>query len=190
MRIIGAEEDIRAQARAELARARELEAAQADAAAAARDVATLRLFALKQEIAPYVAAIPEARAFIDLTLAPQDPPRLWIDMTSFVAMSEDGRAWRLIEDTAEGRETLLETRSLDDMTAFLRKFIAHRVVRRQKMLAAVSGAPAEASAEAEGPLPEPRAGGEDLATLWLVWLAGVLTGALALVAWLVHAGRL
>ena len=189
MKITDADEDIKAQARAELERARELEAARADAALAARDVAALRLFSLKQEIRPYVEAMPEARAFIDLTLSPQYPPRLWIDMTSFVIMSEDGRAWRLMQDTAEGREKLFETRSLDDMSAFLRRFIAHRVVQRQKLLAAQTSAP-EPEKEETSSGPAAPEGAGDAATLWLVWLAGILSGALALLAWLVHAGRL
>ncbi len=183
--IIGNERDIRQQVRAELDAARRLEAEHHDAMLAVRDAAMLRLFTLKQEILPYVEAMPEAEGFIDIALVPGHPPRLWIDLSSHVLIADDGRSWRLVQDTADDREVLFETDRLEDMTAFLRKFIAHRVVRRHRLVA--SCRPPEEKAETSDTKP---AEAQNFSLLLLVWASGILTGAAGLVAWLVLTGRL
>ncbi len=185
MKNIRDEKDIREQVRVELDAARRLEAEHHDAMLAVRDAAMLRLFSLKQEILPYVEAMPEAKGFIDITLVPGHPPRLWIDLSSHVLIAEDGRSWRLVQDTADDREVLFETDRLEDMVAFLRKFIAHRVVRRHRLIASCH--PPED--RTEGPAGKP-AEESDFPLLLLVWASGVLTGAAGLVAWLVLTGRL
>jgi len=185
MKAIRNKNDIREQVRAELDAARRLEAEHHDAMLAVRDAAMLRLFTLKQEILPYVEAMPEAEGFIDIALVPGHPPRLWIDLSSHVLIAEDGRSWRLVQDTADDREVLFETDRLEDMTAFLRKFIAHRVVRRHRMVASCH--PPEENPEDTG---GKSAEGADFSLLLLIWASGILTGAAALVAWLVLTGRL
>ncbi len=152
---------------------------------AVRDAAMLRLFTLKQEILPYVEAMPEAEGFIDIALVPGHPPRLWIDLSSHVRIAEDGRSWQLVQDTADDREVLFETDRLEDMAAFLRKFIAHRVVRRHRLIASCPPLPDEPETSAAKP-----AEGTDFPLLLLVWASGILTGAASLVAWLVLTGRL
>ncbi len=177
--------DARRQVRDELDAARRLEAEHHEAMLAVRDAAMLRLFSLKQEILPYVEAMPEAEGFIDIALVPGHPPRLWIDLSSHVVIADDGRSWRLVQDTVDDREVLFETDRLEDMVAFLRKFIAHRVVRRHRLLATCHP-PGDGTEEAAGRQAE----APGLSLLLLVWAAGVLTGAAGLVAWLVLTGRL
>ena len=183
------------QARRDLLRAREMEAARKDAMLARRDVDTLRLFVLKQELRPYVEAMPEARGLIDLTLSGSYPPRLWIDLTSFVVMGADNRTWRLMQDSQEERLCLFESDDLEEMAGAARTFIARRVMHRAHML------PAAADKAAAGMRQAPGGGarwwrrdggkeGRDLAILWLAWLAGVVSGVLGLMAWLVHSGRI
>ncbi len=167
------------EARRELDRARRLETERLEAELAVRDAAMLRLFTLRQEVLPYVEAMAEARGLIDLNLAPGHPPRLWIDLSSHVVIAPDGRSWRLVQEALEERTIIFESDRLEDFAAFLRKFIAHRVVRRHRALA-VAGSEAA----------EPPAGGESLSTLVMVWLAGLLSGALALLSWLVWLGRI
>ncbi len=186
------EETLREQARADILKARELEAARTDARLAVRDLATLRLFALKQEVRPYVEAMPEARGIIDLTLTGGYPPRLWIDLTSFVLMGEDARTWRLMQDSQEDRACLFESDDLQAMARAVRRFIAQRVVHRAHMLPASPQAPC-LSDDADSPArsrKKEQDGGMDTSLLWLAWLAGVVSGALALMAWLVHVGKL
>ena len=166
----------------EIRRARELQGASHEARLSARDMAAMRLLAVKQELAPYVEGLPEVRGFIELSLTGGETPRLWLDFISYVILSPDQQHWRLMQDTAEGREVIFETDNLDEMVDFLRKFIAHRVVQRERLLHSD-----ELSAR---PLAKTVSAGTQQALLWMAWLAGLATGAFALLAWLMATGRL
>ncbi len=167
---------------AELKRARTLQGASHEARLAARDTAAMRLLALKQELAPYVEGLPEVERFVELSLINGETPRLWLDLISWVEMGPDQQHWRMMQDTAEGREVVFETDQLDAMVAFLRKFIALRAVQRERLLRAP-----EASAR---PLLKTVSAGVQQSLLWMAWLAGLATGAFALLAWLFASGRL
>ena len=167
---------------AELKRARELQGAGHEAQLAARDMAAMRLLAVKQELAPYVESLPEVRGFVELALVSGERPRLWLDLVSYVVISPDQQHWQLVQDTVEGREIVFETDQLDELVAFLRKFIAHRVVQRERLLRSDS-----ASAK---PLLKTVSGGLQQSLLWMAWLAGLATGAFALIAFLLATGRL
>lgn len=166
----------------ELKRARELQGAGHEARLAARDMAAMRLLAVKQELAPYVEALPELRAFVELALVNGETPKLWLDLISYVVMAPDQQHWRLVQDTADGREVIFETDQLDELIDFLRKFIAHRAVYRERLLRAE-----EADAR---PLLRTVSAGMQQSLLWMAWLAGIATGAFALLAWLLASGRL
>ncbi len=173
------ERDTKQVAREELRRAREAEAAWQDARLAVQDAATLRLFSLEQELRPYVSAMPEAKGFIDLSLVPSHPPRLWIDLSSYVQMDESGRQYELVQETMDSRKVLFSSPRLEDMTAFVRRFIAHRVARRHRYIAEDAPLVVEiASAAPEKPFPS------SPAPLWLAWLAGLISGILLLAAWI------
>ncbi len=166
----------------ELKRARELQGASHDVRLDARDMAAMRLLAVKQELTPYVESLPELRGFIELALVNGEKPKLWLDFVSFVTIAPDQQRWRLVQDTSEGREVILETDNLDELVEFLRKFIAHRAVQRERLLR---------SDEADArPLLRTISGGAQQALLWMAWLAGLATGAFALLAWLLASGRL
>ncbi len=179
-----------------LAHAREAESAWVEAREKVHDAATLRLFAVQQDLRPYVAAMPEAKGLIDLALVPGYPPRLWIDLSAYVIVDEtDDRTLRLIQETLEERRVLYSTSQPEDMTAFLKRFIAHRVARRHRWLAGET--PIELTAKPE-PYPartEPENGsrertGPSAGLLWLVWLAGVASGILLLALFLLLSGKL
>ncbi len=167
---------------AEIRRARELQAASHEAQLSARDMAAMRLLAVKQELAPFVESLPEVRGFIELSLTGGETPRLWLDFISYVVMSPDQQHWRLVQDTAEGREVIFETDNLDELVEFLRKFVAHRAVQRERLLHSD-----ELSAR---PLLKTVSSGVPQALMWMAWLAGLATGAFALLAWLMATGRL
>ncbi len=167
---------------AELKRARELQGAGHEAQLAARDMAAMRLLAVKQELAPYVESLPEVRGFVELALVSGERPRLWLDLVSYVVMGADQQHWQLVQDTVEGREIVFETDQLDELVAFLRKFIAHRAVQRERLLRSDT-----ASAK---PLLQTVSGGLQKSLLWMAWLAGLATGAFALIALLLATGRL
>lgn len=153
--------------RGELRQAREAATAQLDSVLDIRDAAMLRLQLLKDELAPLIAATPEAGGQFDLALVPGDPPRLWLDLVSAVVMEPNPRTYRLILDGSEGRVLLLETADRGEMLAYLRFYIAHRIVARQRH-SAVSP-----------PIVRP-VEGYSVTSLILAWTCGVALGGLGL----------
>ena len=147
---------------------RQAESAHFDAAMAIRDAETLRLYALKQDIEPLLQGHAEITDFLAPALYTGTPPRLWIDLTSYVVMQPDPRTYRLVQDTRDGHHTLAETADRDQMVRNLRDFIAHRTITRQRELSA-----------APHPTNPPPAG-HSTAALILAWLAGFSLGVLGL----------
>jgi len=67
-------------------------------------------------------------------LAPSRPPRLWIDITSHVALGRDRRTFRFLKDTRLGRAVIKETNDQGIMADTVTDYIAERIVERQRML--------------------------------------------------------
>lgn len=151
----------------ELRRARDAASSQLDSILDIRDAAMLRLQLLKDELGPLIAATPEARTQFDLALVPGDPPRLWLDLVSAVVMEPDPRTYRLVVDGSDGREVLLETGDRGDMLTFLKSYIAHRIVARQRQSAVTA------------PVFRPVAGYSGT-SLILAWMSGLILGCIAL----------
>ncbi len=147
--------------------ARLAEAAHLEAVLGVRDSKTLRLHVLKDDLAPLVAATPEASKFFDLALVPGEPPRLWIDMISSVVMEPDYRTYRLQQDNQAGREALFETSDRSEMLNFLKSYVAHRMIARERHVAGAA------------PVLWPMSGYSSGAIIY-AWLSGFMLGLLAL----------
>ena len=65
-------------------------------------------------------------------IVPGNIPRLWIDITSHVAMGRDKRVYRFVKDTRLGRTVILETADLEDMADCITEYIAERVLERER----------------------------------------------------------
>jgi hypothetical protein len=154
---------------AALRRARIMEAAHVEAVLAVRDAELLRLEALRAELAPIVAGNERARGYFDLAVSPGEPPRLWIDLLGSVVMEPDSRTYRLYQDLNAGREILHESQDRAEMVERVKDYMAHRLVARERQMAAAT--PARASSR-----------GYSGKTLALAWLLGAAAGALALAA--------
>lgn len=158
-----------------LREARLAEAAHFEAALDLRDSKTLRLQILKDELLPDIKASAEAREIFDLTLLPGDPPKLWVDLTSYVVMEPDHRTYRVLQDRQDNRDILFEGADREQAAAAIRRHMAHRLVARERQSAA----------------PPPVSGnGYSSATLLLAWISGFAFGALALVAAALYTGLL
>ena len=158
-----------------LREARLAEAAHFEAALDLRDSKTLRLQILKDELLPTVQSTPDARDLFDLTLLPGDPPKLWVDLTSYVVMEPDHRTYRVLQDRQDSRDILFEGLDREQAAMAIRRHMAHRLVARERQNA----------------LPVPVGGlGYSSATLMLAWVSGFAFGALALVAAALYAGLL
>ena len=158
-----------------LREARLAEAAHFEAALDLRDSKALRLQILKDELLPDVQASSEAKELFDLALLPGDPPKLWVDLTSYVVMEPDYRTYRVLQDRQDSRDILFEGTDRAEAAAAVRRHMAHRLVARERQTASSPPVPGA---------------GYSSATLILAWVSGFAFGALALVAAALYAGFL
>jgi hypothetical protein len=159
-----------------LREARQAEAAHFEATLELRDSKSLRLQLLKDDLLPLLDASPEARELFDLALIPGEPPKLWIDLISFVVMEPDPRSYRFLQHRQDRREILFETHDRELMAAAIRRHMAHQVVARERQSVAV-------------PQPAPPSGFSS-ASLMLAWVSGFSFGALALLGLAIFLGFL
>lgn len=149
-----------------LRQARLAEAAHYEAVLGIKDAKSLRLQVLKDDIAAVIAHSREARQVFDLALVPGEPPKLWIDLITWVAMEPDYRTYRLVQDNQAGRDILHETADRGEMVERLKQYMAHRIIARERQMAATP--------------PVAIAHGFSAGALVLAWLAGFVLGILAL----------
>jgi hypothetical protein len=159
-----------------LREARRAEAAHFEAALELRDSKSLRLQLLKDDLLPLVSSSPEARELFDLALVPGEPPKLWIDLISFVVMEPDPRSYRFLQHRQDRREILLETADRELMAAAIRRHMAHLIIARERQSVALPQ-----------PAPPP---GYSSASLILSWASGFAFGALALLGLAIYLGFL
>jgi hypothetical protein len=119
-----------------LRQARLAEAAHYESVLGIKDAKSLRLQVLKDELGAVIANSQEARQIFDLALIPGEPPKLWIDLITFVVMEPDYRTYRLVQDNQAGRDVLHETADRLEMVERLRQYMAHRIIARERQMAA------------------------------------------------------
>src|SRR5262245_32530344 len=96
-------------------RVRTAEAERSDVVVELRDAKRARLEMLVDELKGVFAEVPAEDEQFVFAVAPGTPPRLWIDMTSFVIMGRDGRIYRFLKDTRLGRTVIRETSNIDEI---------------------------------------------------------------------------
>src|SRR5262245_54295637 len=154
-----------------LRRARLAQSAHFDALADVRDAQTLRLQALRDDLTTVVDGNARLKGFVDLALIPGDPPKLWIDLVTYVVMAPDPRTYCLIQDRSTGHESLFSSRERPEMTKYIGERIAHRLVERERMLQPGNNRQLIV--------------GHSSAALLLAWLSGFCLGAVLLLLLLV-----
>jgi hypothetical protein len=117
-----------------LRRARIADADRTDVIVEMREAERARLDMLADELRGVFAELPpDDEQFVN-AVVPGNPPRLWIDATSFVVLGRDRRTYRFLKDTRLGRTVILETESLDDMADCITDYVAERVIERERAL--------------------------------------------------------
>jgi len=167
-----------------LKQARLAESAHREALISLADAEGLRLRVLQEDVEEALAGQPLAAGLLDLALAPGEKPKLWIDLISFVTMAEDSPTYRFIEEGRGEAQVRFETRERSAMADFVVRHIAHRLVARERLAAAMdragqasAGAPAAAApAVADSSL----AGGYSAAALIYAWTSGFALAFIAL----------
>ena len=160
-----------------LRKARLAEAAHFEAVLGIKDSKSLRLQVLKDEVVPLIAATPEAANVFDLALVPGEPPRLWVDLISFVVMEPDYRTYRLQQDNQAGREVLFETSDRAEMLNYLKTYLAHRMIARERQIVMAA------------PVSQPAARYSTGAIIY-AWFNGLILGFLALLLAAISLGKL
>ncbi len=152
-----------------LREARLASAAKLDAVLGVADARALRLDALRAELAPIIAVNADAKALFDLNVQAGETPKLWLDLISSVVMEPDPRTFRMIQDQDNRREALFETDDLKAMSAYIVKYLAHRIVAHEKLARGVS------------PLPDKFQKSYSAIDLIYVWITGAAFGVLGLI---------
>lgn len=137
-----------------------------------REAHRMRLELLATELAPVFAGVPTDMDNFDFTVSSGLQPRLWIDAVSHVAMGRDRRTFRFLKDTRIGRVVLAESTDLKLVADAVTRYVAERVVERQRMMegaveSAMPGLHRAAVQEAEPPLQSTRRNG------WTTFFAGL-----------------
>src|SRR6202142_4102321 len=99
-----------------------------------RDAELARLELLNEALDPLFAEIPGDVDLFDRGISRGDTPRLWIDSVAHVAMGRDKRTYRFLQDTRVGRRVLAESLEIGEMVTAVTRYIARRLVERQRTL--------------------------------------------------------
>lgn len=161
-----------------LREARLAAASKLDATHDLADARALRLDALRDDILPLVEANADARALFNLNVQQGNTPKLWLDLISSVVMEPDPRTYRLMQDQDNRRETVFESTDMKMMSAYIVKYLAHRMVAHDKL------------ARRDLPqLGEPKKS-YSMIDLIYVWITGAMVGVLSLLIAAMLLGKL
>ena len=100
-----------------------------------RDAELARLELLNEALDPLFADIPDDIELFDRGISRGDTPRLWIDVVAHVAMGRDKRSYRFVQDSRFGRKVLAESFAPDEIVAAVTRYVAHRLVERERAVA-------------------------------------------------------
>lgn len=100
-----------------------------------RDADRARLELLAQEVRPLFDDIDPADDRFDFGISPGLQPRLWIDAVAHVHMGHDRRVFRFVRDTRLGRVTISDSSDMTRTADAVGRYIAERVIERERILA-------------------------------------------------------
>ena len=182
-------------------RVRTAEAERSDVVVELRDAERARLEMLADELRSVFAEIPEEHDAFALNIAGGTPPRLWIDMTSFVVMDRDRRTYRFLKDTRLGRTVILESGDIDAMADMITSYVAERIIERERAMEGdwvlrrnergEEPSRRRTMRNLAGALAQPQAETPDRRVMgWVVaaFLGGLLIGLIALVGYAIVSG--
>jgi hypothetical protein len=99
------------------------------------DAEIARLELLNDALDPLFEQVPADIDLFDRGLSRGETPRLWIDPVAHVDMGRDKRVYRLLQDTRYGRKVLAETGNVIDMVNAVTRYVAQRMIERERALA-------------------------------------------------------
>ena len=108
------------------------QARQDDAVVELREAEQTRLCLLEEALEGVFEDVPESHRDLALAILPGDPPRFWVDATSYVVMARDKRTYRFVKDTRLGRTILHEGVDVEPVADAVTRYVAERIVERQR----------------------------------------------------------
>jgi hypothetical protein len=99
------------------------------------DAEVARLELLHEALEPLFKEVPAEIDLFDLGISRGESPKLWIDAIAHVAMGRDKRVYRFVQDTRYGRKVLAETAHIPEIEQTVAKYLAQRLVERERALA-------------------------------------------------------
>ncbi len=131
-----------------LRRARMDNAAQSGVIEDLRKAEIARLEILREQLDPVLAQLPDDCDMFDAAVSPGERPRLFIDQIGFVELGDDRRTYRFLQDTRHGRIKICESDKTEPLVEAITAYIAHRLIEREKALAADYASPGPGAAGA------------------------------------------
>src|SRR5207344_3283676 len=104
-----------------------------------RDADVARLELLNEALDPLFKDVPGDVELFDRGVSEGDVPRLWIDVVAHVEMGRDKRQYRFVQDTRYGRAVLAESYEVPAMADAIKRYVARRLVERERALADDAG---------------------------------------------------
>lgn len=142
-----------------------------------REASRVRLELLAQELQPVFDAVPADNDWFDFAISSGLQPRLWIDAISHVTLGRDRRTYRFLADTRLGRTVLAESPEIKPVADQVTRYIAERMVERQRLVEGTVEPVARLAARAKrGSIYRPRRGWRALFHGALLVVAGALVG--------------
>ena len=105
-----------------------------DVVAELRETEQARLELLAEALEGVFKDLPPDLDQLLIGILPGQPPRFWVDATSFVVMGRDKRQYQFVKDTRAGRTVLEESTSLEVMADAITRYVAERIVERERAI--------------------------------------------------------
>lgn len=90
------------------------------------------LKALRNDLDDVIADIPKNLDMFDFRLSSKEPPKLWIDDTTFVIMDRDSGDYRLLKETRAGSILLRESDDRNEVSEAVIHYVAERLARYER----------------------------------------------------------
>jgi len=145
-----------------------------------------RLELLAQDLQPVFQEVPDDNDQFEFALTNGENSRLWIDMTCFVRMGRDRRVYEFVKDTRMGRQMLGESDDRASMAKIVTRYVAERMLERQRMIEGDWVAMAKYDFSSDGEerkVDKPTRTGSNFWGIAMWMVLGIVVGAAAMVLW-------
>jgi hypothetical protein len=99
-----------------------------------REAEIARLELLGDALEGVVAELPQDAEQFLVGILPGQPPRFWVDATSFVVLGRDKRTYLFQKDSRLGRATFAESANIETVADAVTRYVAERIVERDQAI--------------------------------------------------------